>query len=164
MVSLSTLSQLSKDPTAVRYPIRCRLITRFQDLEMGDTNGEEGSLGDKVRFCTVSLRDIALFQREQEKKEKRGVSLKDDDGGVYFYMNETVYGKLFVDEISCISNGDPVEVDVALWVGETDWEVLDMRKLSLKEVDDLATFLRSEAGERFLELMEGDQRGIAATT
>ena len=79
-------------------------------------------------------------------------------------MNETVYGKLFVDEISCISNGDPVEVDVVLWVGETDWEVLDMRKLSLKEVDDLATFLRSEAGERFLELMEGDQKGKTVTT
>ena len=34
-----------------------------------------------------------------------------------------------------------------------------MRKLSLKELDDFATFLRSEAGERFLELMEGDRRG-----
>ena len=117
VVSLSTLSHLAKDPIAARYPIRCRLLTQFQDLEVGDTNN--GSLKDRAQFCTVSLRDIALLQREQEEpgeEKKHGICFKD---GVYFYMNETVYSKLFIDQISYVSNGDPVEVDVVLWVGKT---------------------------------------------
>lgn len=129
--------------------IRCRVIAQYMGIEYLEP---ENNTGDDRGFCNIKVRNLSNFQNINDSVvQKREIN---------FMMDENVYESTFMNGTSSnIQKGAACDLKVVFWSSGqeiddtlTMWEVLDLKVLSVAEVQELHEFCLSDEGKEFLEI------------
>ncbi|CAB4252118.1 similar to Kazachstania africana KAFR_0C06340 hypothetical protein [Maudiozyma barnettii] len=129
-------------------PIRCRVLTQIEELEFMDP--KTTSLAN-FYMCNIKIKNIPIFVDIFNKQPQ--------DVSIVVKIDENVYDSVFRKGTVSVQRGDLCEMTLVTWSPQencdstTDlWEVVDMKFLTLKDVETLHNFLLSDNGRQFLEI------------
>lgn len=131
-------------------PIHYRLIAQFIDMEYSSNDSIE------KYFCKILIRNLPALKDVNEMLKEDSL-IHETHLIRPLYMDENTFEQFFIDDGTKIDfqPGDPIDIQTLTW-NECDsnndiiWEAVDLRKITMEEIDSLRTFILSPQGRSFL--------------
>lgn len=133
-------------------PTHYRIIAQFIDMEYSS-----GETTEKY-FCKILIRNLPALKDVNEMLKED--SLLHETHLIFpLYMDENTFNQFFIEDATKIDfqPGDPIDIQTLTW-NECDsnndiiWEAVDLKKVTMEEIDSLRTFVLSPQGRYFLNL------------